>query len=108
MKIIQLISGREYLIEDEECEYIKSLIKQDKKLIGLSNGDVINLSSISVMGEPEEVPYWDGYQLNKDGKSFMENGRRVYLDAQHLEQIEYFTNPKYQAMPKVSVLRLTN
>ena len=109
MKILKLIDGKEYLLDDSEIDYIKEILNNPKViLIPLSNGDLINKSSISRLGELDKIPHWDGYPLNKDGKSFSRDGRIIYLEADNFNKIEYEDDPKYQAMPRVGILQISD
>ncbi len=105
MTILKLISGREYVLEDNEAEYLISVIEKGIKFIRLSNGDFMAASSISVIGEPEKVPFWGGYILNSDEKSFQKNGERIYLETENFKEIEYRENPKYSHITNVKLLK---
>jgi hypothetical protein len=105
MKVLKLVSGREYLLEDDEAEYLIKTIEQGLKFIRLSNGDFMACSSISVIGEPEKLATWSGYPLNKDGRTFQREGKRIYLEKDNFKDIEYLDNPVYQQMSKVKLLK---
>lgn len=106
MKVIQLVSGREYILSDEEADYAKKVYMAGAPAIELTNGDVIARHNISLIGEPDKKPQWHGYPLNKDGRSFMRDGQRIYLERDSFGEIEYVDDPKYLTMPKVGILKL--
>ena len=95
MKIIKLFSGLEFLVEDDEAENVARNYKS-KTLIKLRSGDYIASSGIEAITESETEAFWSGYPLSKDGKSFMRDGERIYLESQHLKEIEYKPHSKYK------------
>lgn len=105
-KILKLISGKEYLLEDDESDYIKQIIP-NSDFIPLSNGDLINAKIIERIGEPDQKPFWDCYPIeeNKTGRYFWRGGKRIYLELDNLAEIKYQDDPKYFSMPKVSVYK---
>ena len=108
MKIIKLIDGKEYVIEDNEFKALTEvllMLQGRSRLIQLSNGDIINTNSISHTGEPDSVAYWNGYPLNKDGQSFMRDGKKIYLEPHNLSEIEQLPDLKYKTMIKVKLLK---
>ncbi|MCR4330232.1 MAG: hypothetical protein NUV65_06845, partial [Candidatus Roizmanbacteria bacterium] len=62
MQIIKLIGGSEYVLSDEEAEKVKSAVLKGG-FVHISNGDMINTSSISKVGALEKVKSWGGYVL---------------------------------------------
>lgn len=106
-KIIKLIGGREYLIEDEEFEVVKDFIRRGK-LIELTNGDLINPSSISHAGELAKRRFWGGYPLEQDkensGEYFIRDGERMYLEVHNYEEVEEKDDPRYLGVSKVKLL----
>ena len=106
MKIIKLIPGKEYVLNDEEFEVFKRLAKQGG-LVELSNGDLVNPASIAHAGEPDRILVWKGYPLNKDGRSFQRDGKIVFLEAHNFGEITYEPDPKYLAMKEVKLLKWT-
>lgn len=107
MKIIKLIDGKEYVIDDEEIGYIKHIFPK-VDFITLSNGEVINKSSISRIGDPDKIPHYHGYPLNKDGRSFIRDGERIYLEKSSFKEITHQEDPKYLTIPKFKVNRFLN
>jgi len=107
MKILKLISGKEYFLDDDEADYIKKMIV-NSDFIPLANGDLINTKAIERISEPDKKPHWNYYPLSQDKEGnwyFYREGRRVYLEQNNFEEINYQDDPKYISMPKVSVLR---
>ena len=99
MKIIKLFSGLEFLVENDEAENVARNYKA-KTLLRLKSGDYIASSGIEAITEVEIVPYWNGYPLSKDCKSFMRDGQRIYLESESFNEIEYRPHPKYEAIKK--------
>ena len=97
MKIIKLFSGLEFLVEDNEAENVAKNYKS-KTLLRLKSGDYIASSGIEAITEQDLVPYWDGYILEKSGRSFMRDGQRIFLETKDFKEIEYKPHPKYEAM----------
>jgi len=90
MKNIKMMSGREIIISDEECEKIRQIILQGKTggLIGLKNGDIINLSSVETISEPETEPYFMGNKMSKDlTKVFVQGEWKFFSGSKN--EIEY-------------------
>jgi hypothetical protein len=107
MKILRLISNKEYFLEDDEADYIKQIIATSD-FIPLSNGDLINAKAIERISEPDKKPHWNYYPLSQDKEGnwyFYRDGKRVYLESHNLEEIGYQDDPKYLTMPKISVLK---
>ncbi len=106
MKILKLISGKEYLLEDDEADYIKQIIATSD-FIPLSNGDVVNAKVIERISELDKKPHWNYYPVEEDksGKFFYRDGQKIHLEADHLCEIEYKDDPKYLTMPKVNILK---
>jgi len=94
MKIIKTTSRLEFVVENDEAENIvKAFGKQN--LVQLRSGAYLNPSTISAIIDPPKIPYWGGYRVNSDGRSFFREGVRVYLDQKHIEEIKYLDDPKY-------------
>lgn len=102
MKTLTTFSGREYILEDDEAENIKKVFKPNT-LLSLRSGEAVNSSAIEAIGDPELVPYWDGYKLDKNGSSFMRDGQRIFLETQDYKNIEYKPHPKYEVMKKMLI-----
>lgn len=102
MKIIKLIGGKEYVLADQEYEVFKQLVKQNK-LIELSNGDLVNSSSIAHCGEPDTLPHWQSWPLDREGKYFMRNGSRIYLESHNFAEVEQLPDPKYKTLARVKL-----
>lgn len=95
MKLLNTFSKKEILIEDDEAENIKKSILQGRGFIELRLGDFINISSIESITEIPVIAFSQGgYQMSKDGRSFMRDGQRVYVD--DLSTIQYLPDPKYK------------
>lgn len=94
-----MFSGKEFIVEDEEAKNVAKNYKSGA-LLELRSGDYIATSGIESIADPELVPYWKGYILEKDGRSFIRDGVRVKLETDNLEEIEYKPNPRYELMRK--------
>ena len=104
MKIVKLISGKEYCISDDEFENLKLVLRKGK-LIELSNGDIINPISVSHAGEPDKVSFWEDYPLDKEGRYFMREGRRIYLEERNFGEVVSRLAPEYLTMSEVKLLK---
>lgn len=101
MKIVKTFS-KEFVVHDDEAENIKNVLRSGgKEFIELRNGDLINPSMVEMISEPETEAFWGGYPLSKDGKSFMRDGERIYLESHNFKEIEYHLHPKYGVEGKV-------
>jgi len=99
MKILKMMSGIEFLLEDVEAENIARIFGQ-QKLVKLRSGEYVNTASIEVIKDIDTVPYWDGYMLEPDGRSFIRDGVKVKMETDTFSEIEYKPHPKYLAMKK--------
>ncbi len=99
MKIITLFSGKEYLVEDEEANEVAKHYNSNA-LLRLKSGARINPKGIESVDDPITVPYWQGYILEKSGRSFIRDGQRINLETKDFKKIEYKPHPKYEAMKK--------
>ncbi|MDF1498773.1 MAG: hypothetical protein P1P85_05500 [Patescibacteria group bacterium] len=99
MKIITLFSGKEYLVEDKEADEVATHYNSNA-LLRLKNGARINPKGIESIDDLLTVPYWQGYLLEKSGRSFVRDGQRVNLEKKNFSEIEYKPHPKYEAMKK--------
>lgn len=105
METIKIMGGQEYLVSDEESEYLKKIVLEGKvKFITLSSGDMVNISSISKIGSLDKVKSWGGYILRNDGRSFVRDGEVVYLNGN--DDIEEIEDPKYKQMAIISIKQL--
>lgn len=103
MQIIKLIGGTEYLLSDEEAEKVKEAVLKGG-FVYISNGDMINTSSISKIGSLDKVKSWGGYVLRNDGRSFVRDGEVVYLNGN--DGVEEMEDPKYKLMQPISIKQL--
>ncbi len=99
-----MFSGKEHIVEDDEAEKVADRFNSEK-FIELRNGEIINPKGIEGIGKPSLLPYWHGYLLNSDGRSFQRDGVRIYLETENFLEIEYKTNPKYFALEKFKMLK---
>lgn len=97
MKSVKMMSGREIIISDEECLKIKEIITKGRGgLIGLKNGDVINLSSVETISTPELEPYFMGNPMNKNKTKVLVQGEWKDFAGEQ-SQIEFrIKNQKYE------------
>ncbi len=101
-----MMDSKEYLLDDEEVEYVKKLISSGQfKLLPLSNGDVININSIARIGELDKKKFWGGYPLDKDGNYFWRDGQQIHLDAENYGEVHSEEDPKYLTMLPVKLLK---
>lgn len=103
MQIIKLIGGTEYLLADEEAEKVKNAVLKGG-FVHISNGNMINTSSISRIGSLDKVKSWGGYILRSDGRSFNREGDIIYLDSRDV--VEEIEDPKYKTMNIISIKQL--
>ena len=96
MKIIKTYSS-EHIINDREVKIIVENANSDNFLL-LDSGEYIKPKSVIAIINPDLVPYWEGYILDKNGKSFIRDGNRIFLETQDYKNIEYKLNPKYKAI----------
>lgn len=96
MKIITMFSKKEYLVEDDEAENVAKSYNSNQ-LLRLRSGELINPRGIESIGSPDAIPCWNGYPLNPDGKSFMRDGERIYLEPHNFKEVRYKLHPKYDA-----------
>lgn len=91
MKQITLIGGKRQYISDEEAENIKKIASRGG-FVELRDGTFINTSSVSVIGDVEKMMFWKGWPITKSDNnsySFMRDGERIFLEAEHIKQINY-------------------
>ncbi len=102
MKIIKMFSKSEFLVEDDEAENVAANYGKGG-LILLRSGNYISTAGIESIADPETVPFWKDYLLEKGGRSFIRDGQRINLEAQNFKEIEYKPHPKYEAMRKALI-----
>lgn len=98
MKMIILINSQEYIVEDEEAENIKKAIAQGLRFINLRSGEMLNILSISTIGELKKIPFWSIYPVytSSSGANYIiRDGERVYLDPRNIEEIQYKTDENF-------------
>jgi len=100
MKNLRTFSGQEYMISEEEVETLVKIKNsgEGRAFVRLRNGTYLDTSAIESIGDIPLVPMAHGmYPLSKDGRSYIREGRRVYIeDASH---IRWLPDPKYQNYP---------
>jgi hypothetical protein len=94
VKIIKTIGRLEFVVEDDEAENIVKAFGT-QTLVRLRSGAYLNPSTIAAVIDPPKIPYWGGYKINEDGKSFFRDGKRVYLEPENYQEIKYLEDPKY-------------
>lgn len=87
MKQITLINQKKIPVTNKEAILIQNMIEQGAKFIRTAN-EMINVNSISIIGEVDTEKYWNGYRLNSDGRSFQRDGMRIYLEGRNFREIE--------------------
>ncbi len=101
MKILRTFSGQEFVLEDDEAENIIKVKNtgNGKAFIGLRCGAYVDAAAIESISEIPLIPFSrDGHRLSKDGRSFVRDGQRVYVE--DLEGIQYLPDPKYKNIAK--------
>ncbi len=96
MKLLRTFDD-EFVIADEEMIVIDQAISagDGSKLLKLRCGAYVNTSSIKSITDIPTIAYSQGgYPLNKDGRSFMRDGQKVYVE--DLRTIQYLPDPKYK------------
>ena len=89
MKQLNTFEAKKYPLQDDEARNIKKVInRQDVKFVDLRSGDTIAVSSIVSITKVEIEKYWQGNLLSKGGKSFMRDGRRLFLEKKDFSKIE--------------------
>lgn len=100
MKILHTTANKQHLVEDDEAINIAKMWAKSGEPIYLRDGTIINPKCIVEIGELDTVPYWNGYMLEPDGRSFIRDGVRVKMETDTFSEIEYKPHPKYLAMKK--------
>mgnify|MGYP001591236631 CR=1 FL=1 len=104
MQTLKTIDGHEFLLDDDEASYIKSIVST-QNFINLSSGDMINTKSIARIGELDKIATWDGHPVSANRSYFYREGIRINMDADSVKGIEMTTDPKYLTMSKVKLLK---
>jgi len=95
MKVIKMMGGSEKVIEDDEAENIMKSVNA-AKFLKLRDGSLINVSSISMIDEPEKIALFRGYVMDKGCTSYTnDEGKRMHIEKHHFQEIKYITHPKY-------------
>jgi len=96
MQVIKFFDGSERVLQDDEAENVKMFwLQSSERPIRLRDGTVLNPKGISSIGEPDVIATFWGYPLSRDGKSFMRDQERVYMEPEDFKRIEYKLHPKY-------------
>lgn len=88
MKQLNLIKGPSYLVEDSEAKNIENNLLHGVKFIKLRNGTLVNAHVIASVGDVETRKTYLGYDVLSDGRSFMRDGKRVFIDRAGWDLIE--------------------
>lgn len=98
MKLLKTFSGQEFVLEDEEAENVVKIKSADKKaFLELRCGSFVDTSAIETIGEIPLIAYSSsGCPLSKDGRSYMREGSRVWVE--DFGGIIYKPDPKYKKM----------
>ena len=96
MKLLKTFSNQEFVIDDDEVRIIIEIKNKDKKaFLELRCGAFVDTAAIeSITDIPLRAFSASGYPLSRDGKSFMRDGQRVYVE--DLDSIQYLPDPKYK------------
>ena len=96
MKLLKVFSGDEYIVEDDEALNIVAIknTPNSKAMIQLRCGAFVATSAIASISNPPLLGMAHGqYPLSKDGRSYMRDGQRVYLESYN--HVEYIPDPLY-------------
>src|SRR3990167_8970405 len=96
MKLLKTFSNQEFIIGDDEVKIIIEIKNKDKKaFLELRCGAFVDTAAIeSISDIPLRAFSESGYPLSRDGKSFVRDGQRVYVE--DLDSIRYLPDPKYE------------
>jgi len=97
-KILKTFGGTEYVLDDDEAQNIVDLKRTGKKsFIELRCGAYIDSSAIESVAYPPLIPVsGDGYSLSKDGRSFVRDGIRIWVE--HPGNVRYVEDPRYNKL----------
>ena len=101
MKEIKIMGGESIIITDEEAKKIASIIN-NAKFIELSGGDLINISYIASIREPEQDAYFMGNKMSKDKTKVFVSGEWKMF-AGDINKITYRNkqNEKTKLLPEI-------
>jgi hypothetical protein len=94
MKLIKTFSRSEFVVEDDEAENIKTVLKSGQKtFIELRCGDVLNISAIESVGGIPKALFYRGesetYRVLKDGQTILNSyGNKITIDPSRCEYLE--------------------
>jgi len=106
MKILRTFSGKEFILEDDEAENVIAVKNSGKKaFLQLRSGEYVDTSAIEAITKIPLIPVWNnGRFLSKDGRSFIRDGTRIYI-----ERIETFKdNVLFEEDPRYTELHSWN
>lgn len=87
MKLLRMMSGTEHYIQDDEAENLSKIV-ETKKFAILRSGAMIRTTRIEEITEVPTEKFWKGHRLSKDGRSFMRDGDRIYLEPHNYAEID--------------------
>lgn len=98
MKILNLFSGKEFVISDDEAAGIVAVKSQEKKaFIELRCGSFVDTAAIESLTDVPLIAFaQSGHPMNPDGRSFTRDGHRVYVE--DLSTLRYLPDPKYAGL----------
>lgn len=103
MQIIRIMGGSEHVVPNEEAEIVSQHFGTGE-LMALSDNCKINTSCIAAIDEIPLIPFYRGYIVNKDGRTFNRDGNRITIES--IENIEYLPDPKYKIIAEENEARL--
>ena len=96
MQIIKMFGNFEHIVKDDEADNVAKMWGDNPdRPIKLRNGTTISPKGIVEIGEPKKIAYYDGYILEKGGRSFIRDGERIFLETEDYAKIEYKEHPRY-------------
>jgi len=108
MKILTTFGGREFILEDDEAENI-IIVKNSptgKAFLELRCGAFVDTSAIESITDIPLIPYSaDGYPLSKDGRSFIKEGVRIWIE--NFDGIKYLPDSKYKRIAEAQFLAIS-
>lgn len=89
MKELKTMSGKTFFIDDDECEKIKSMVKEEYRgIIGLKSGELVNINSVDSISNLEMEAYYMGNKMNRDKTKVFVGGEWKFF-AGNISEIEY-------------------